>query len=111
MLVKTKFVLYSENIDGEIEYEKINGVYDKLKEPLKIKMIGVYKHSFPCSLYKAMTDLKCLSQILSFNRFYHSIINDKTSLKNGTNFNILSLPIIYIYSLIDTKMLHKIKFL
>lgn len=40
------FVLYSENIDGIKEYEKINNEYIKLEDPIKLKMLGVYRHSF-----------------------------------------------------------------
>lgn len=108
--VSCSFVLYSENIDGIKEYVKVNGEYIKLDEPIKLKMFGVYKHSFPYSLSDALKQWGCVKQILSFNRFYHSIGRDKDCLQRGTKFNIFLLPIVYLYSLIDTKMLHKVAF-
>ena len=111
-VVSCSFVLYSKNIDGIKEYEKVNGEYIKLDEPIKLKMFGVYKHSFPCSLKQAMKSWACWKQILSFQRFYHSIGKDKeTYIEAGTKFNILLLPIVYLYSLIDTKMFHRVAFL
>lgn len=111
-VVSCSFVLYSNNIDGIKEYEKVNGEYIKLDEPIKLKMFGVYKHSFPCSLKQAMKSWACWKQILSFQRFYHSIGKDKeTYIEAGTKFNILLLPIVYLYSLIDTKMFHRVAFL
>lgn len=105
------FVLYSNNIDGIKEYEKINGEYIKLNNPINVKMFGVYKHSFPCSLTQALKCWTCWKQILLFNRFYHSIGNNKeTYIKEGTKFNIFLLPIIYLYCLIDTKKFHKVAF-
>jgi len=102
------FVLYSENIDGIKEYEKVNDKHIKLKTPVKIKMIGVYKHPFPCSLNKAIKNWECIKQILKLKMFYHSIIDNKLYLKeSGTKFNIFLLPIIYLYSLIDTKKFTK----
>jgi len=108
--VSCSFVLYSENIDGIKEYEKVNGEYIKLDEPIKLKMFGVYRHSFGCNLSDAMKQWGCVKQILSFNRFYHSIGRDKNYLQMGTKFNIFLLPIVYLYSLIDTKMFHKVAF-
>lgn len=109
--IKLNFVLYSDNLDGVKEYVKVNGEHIKLEEPLKIKMFGVYRHSFPCSLSKAMKSWGCWKQILKFNTFYHSIVQkDKNGINSGTKFNILLLPIVYIYSLIDTRMFHKIAF-
>jgi len=111
-VVSCSFVLYSNNIDGVKEYEKVNGEYIKLDEPIKLKMFGVYKHSFPCSLWQAMKSWECWKQILSFQRFYHSIGKDKeTYIEAGTKFNILLLPIVYLYSLIDTKKFHRVAFL
>jgi len=72
-VVSCSFVLYSDNIDGTKEYEKVNGEYIKLDEPIKLKMFGVYRHSFGCSLKDAVKQWSCVKQILSFNRFYHSI--------------------------------------
>jgi hypothetical protein len=109
---KISFVLYSENLDGVKEYEKVNGNMVKLDEPIKLKMFGVYKHSFGCTLGQAMKSWGCWKQILKFERFYHSIGIDKESgLKVGTKFNILFLPIVYLYSIIDTKMFHKVAFI
>jgi hypothetical protein len=108
--VSCSFVLYSENIDGIKEYERVNEEYIKLDEPIKLKMLGVYRHSFGCSLSDAMKQWDCVKQILSFNRFYHSIGRDKNYLQMGTKFNIFLLPIVYLYSLIDTKMFHKVAF-
>jgi len=108
--VSCSFVLYTENIDVIKEYEKVNGEYIKLDEPIKLKMFGVYRHSFGCSLSDAMKQWGCVKQILSFNRFYHSIGSDKNYLQMGTKFNIFLIPIVYLYSLIDTKMFHKVAF-
>ena len=104
-MIKYNFVLYSNNIEGIKEYEK--GI--KLEEPIKLKMFGVYKHSFGCSLSKAITQWGCIKQILKFERFYHSIYRSK-KFEAGTKFNILLFPIVYLYSLIDTKMFHRVKF-
>lgn len=109
-VVSCSFVLYSENIDGTKEYEKINGEYIKLDKPLKLKMFGVYRHSFGCELKYALKQWGCVKQILSFNRFYHSVGRDKSYIQMGTKFNILMLPVIYLYALIDTKMFHKVAF-
>ena len=110
-VVSCSFVLYSNNIDGIKEYEKVNGEYIKLDEPIKLKMFGVYRHSFGCSLTEAIKQWSCVKQILSFNRFYHSIGKDKeTYIEAGTKFNILLLPIVYLYSLIDTRMFHRVAF-
>lgn len=103
-----KFVLYLDNIDGIKEYQKINGEYIKLDKPINIKMFGVYRHSFGCELKDALKKWSCIKQILSFNRFYNSIGKDKTYLEMGTKFNILSLPFVYLYALIDTKMFYKV---
>ena len=108
--VSCSFVLYSENIDGTKEYEKVNGEYIKLDEPIKLKMLGVYRHSFGCELKDALKQWGCVKQILSFNRFYHSIGRDKSYLQMGTKFNVLLLPVVYLYALIDTRMFHKVAF-
>lgn len=108
--VSCSFVLYSENIDGTKEYEKVNGECIKLDEPIKLKMLGVYRHSFGCELKDALKQWSCVKQILSFNRFYHSIGRDKSYLQMGTKFNVLLLPFVYLYALIDTKMFHKVVF-
>jgi len=105
-----KFILYSDNIKGIKEYEKKDGEYIKLENPIELKMSGVYVHSFSCTLNEALKNFKCLVQIFKFQRFYHSIIN-KNEFSSGTKFNILLLPIVYLYSIIDQKMLHKIKFI
>ncbi len=111
-VVSCSFILYSNNIDGIKEYEKVNGEYIKLDVPIKLKMFGVYKHSFPCSLNQALKRWACWKQILIFQRFYHSIGNNKeTYIEAGTKFNILLLPILYLYALIDTKMFHRVAFL
>ena len=110
MTIPYRFVLYSNNIKGIKEYEKINGEYTKLDEPIKLKMFGVYRHSFP-SLHRAIRSWPGWIQILSFKRFYHSIGVDKKSyLAMGTKFNILLLPVIWIYALIDTQMFHCVAF-
>lgn len=36
---------------------------------------------------------------------------DKSYLQMGTKFNILMLPVMYLYALIDTKMFHKVAFI
>ena len=108
--MKYKFVLYSDNIKGVKEYEKIDGEYIKLDNPREFKMSGVYVHSFPCSLKEALKNFECVKQIFKFQRFYHSIIN-KSEFSFGTNFNILLLPIVYLYAIIDQKIMHKIKFI
>lgn len=107
-VLSTNFVLYSENIKGIKEYKKVDGDYVKLEKPVKLKMFGVYRHSFGCSLSDAMKQWSCVKQILSFTRFYHSIGRDKNCLQTGTKFNIFLLPVVYLYSLIDTKMFHKV---
>lgn len=103
-----RFILYSDDIDGIKEYEKIDGAYKKLDVPRKVKMSGVYRHSFPCSLSEALKSWKCWKQILKFERFYYSITKDKTQ---GTKFNIFMLPIVYLYCLIDTRKFNNIKFI
>lgn len=104
------FVLYSETLDGTKEYEKINGKYIKLDKPIKLKMLGVYKHSFACTLNEALRDWKCLIQIFTTNyRFYHTVIQDKNQLEAGTKFNVFSFPFWYLYSLMNTKKFHKVK--
>lgn len=109
--LKLNFVLYTDNLDGVKEYVKVNGEHIKLEEPLKLKMSGAYKHSFPCSLNQAMKSWECWKQILTFQRFYHSIFKkDSDCINAGTKFNILLLPIVYLYSLVDTRMFHKITF-
>lgn len=107
--VRCSFVLYSEKIDGIKEYEKKEGKYVALKEPIKIKMIGVYRHTFGCTLSEALKEWACIKQILSFDRSYHAIIDDKSQLNQGTRFNIFFFPLVYLYSLIDKRMFHKVK--
>lgn len=105
------FILYSNNINGIKECVKVNGEFFELDKPLKIKMFGVYRHSFPCSLKQALKSWDCWKRILKLHAFYHSIgKNKETYCEAGTKFNILLLPIVYLYSLIDTKMFHKILF-
>ena len=107
--IKCNFILYSNNIDGIKEWEIVNGEHVKLDKPIKLKMFGVYKHSFGCSLTQALKSWECWKQILKCQRFYHSIgSNKETYIEAGTKFNIFLFPIIYLYSIIDTKMFHRV---
>jgi hypothetical protein len=106
---KSKFILYSENIECIREYEKVDDKYIKLEEPIKSKALGIYRHSFGCSLTDAMKKWNSIKQILFFERFYH-LVGSKYEFNQGTKFNILLLPIVYLYSLIDTKKFHKVAF-
>lgn len=103
-----KFVLYSDKVHFCKEYEKgEQGQLVKLEKPIYGFSVGVWRHSFACTLTEALKQWKCVKQILKFKRFYFSI----SPLETGTQFPILSFPIVYLYSLIDRKEFLKTKLL
>ncbi len=76
----------------------------------KDKSIGAYRHSFGCTLIEAIRQWGCIKQILTFDRFYHSITDKSNLYYRGTKFNIFLFPIIYLYSIIDKQIYHKVRF-
>ena len=75
---------------------------------------GFYRHSFPCTLSKAIMNPKCLLQIFHIrhhSRFYHSMTDMISFRSSATRFPVLFILPIYIFSIWDSKSFHKIKFL
>lgn len=91
-------------------YDIVNGEYVTIDPPIPVESFGAYRHSFACPLKKAIKSWGCLWQILKFQRFYHSVCGkDMKYVEDcATKFPLLLLPIVYIYSIIDTGLFHKI---
>lgn len=107
-IFKTTFVLYSDKVKTMKQYEKINGEWIKIENPIPQNSIGVYKHSFVSPLKTVIFNYECLCQILRFERFNYSMDNH---FNNGTKFNIFTLPFVYLFATIDTGKFNKIKFI
>ena len=109
-LLKCKFSLYTKRLKTMQNVEAFptekGWDYVYIDPPIPVFVDAIYCHTFGCSLTEALFDYKCLFQILKFKRFAHGCTND---LSSATKFSIYVFPIWYIYSIIDTKMFHKIK--
>jgi hypothetical protein len=107
--MKTKFVLYSTDITCTQEYEKKGVDYIKLETPIISKACGGYRHAFACTLKQAVKQWDCLIQILKCQRFYYSMCDEKIVDSVATRFPLILFPIVYVYSIINTGKLNKIK--
>lgn len=111
-----KFILYKFEYGLKFSDVK-NGEIIYINPPIPVLNRLAYRHTFGISLWEAVLDCKCLIQILHLqpfgsSRFSYSLcgLDDKCLIDCSTKFHVILLPFVYLFSILDKKCFHKVKF-